>query len=99
MATNWDFINIKFQIFYIIFLFYLQVLTNKYILISISGSSKMLILYVIFVLFSGLDNKVYYYFYFRKFCNIDDIKFQNECVYSRANSLLVIAVPAGGGVL
>ena len=83
------FININFHKFYIISLFYFQVLTNKYILISISGSSKLLIFYVIFVLFSGLDDKVYYYLYFRKFCNIDDIKFQNECVSSRANSLLV----------
>ena len=38
------FININFQIFYIIFLFYFEVLTNKYILISISGSSVVLMI-------------------------------------------------------
>ena len=38
------FININFQIFYIIFLFYFQVLTNKYIVISISGSSVILMI-------------------------------------------------------
>ena len=52
VATNWDIyrMNMNSQIFYIIFLFYFQILTNK------DPASC---------------------FYFRKFCNIDDINFQN----------------------